>query len=276
MKTTQLSKFSYFCPSNYVIVLTIMQKFKDLIHEELSGWKPFDIIWLVTVCTIITTVTLLTSNTEAFGQSHPTLSDGAVKACVVCSIIAAIIGVINVVLGGKGKLSNYFFGVVSACLMIYINLTVKNYGIMLVSVYNLVMQFVGFRSWSKNMNSTTHEVKKIHMKPNERLIYAGLLVVATVILGFIMQKVGDSHPFIDAFITSAQVLAMIMMVRMYAEQWWLWIVINVASIYLFLTSREVTLALALMYMVYFVNSIIMCVRWEREARENDKLLETNS
>ena len=248
-----------------------MQKFKDLIHEELSGWKPFDIIWLVTVCVIITTVTLLTSNTEAFGLSHPTLSEGAVKACVVCSIIAAIIGVINVVLGGKGKLSNYFFGVISACLMIYINLTVKNYGIMMVSVYNLIMQFVGFRAWSKNMNTATHEVKKIHMKKNLRMIYLGIITAATVILGFIMKKIGDAHPFIDAFITASQIIAMILMVRMYAEQWWLWIVINIASIYLFLTSREVTLALAMMYMVYFVNSIIMCVKWEREARQNDQL-----
>lgn len=246
-----------------------MQKFKDLLHEELSGWKPFDIIWLISVCAIITTVTLLTSNTEAFGQTHPSLSAGAVKACVVCSIIAAIIGVINVVLGGKGKLSNYFFGVISACLMIYINLTVKNFGIMLVSVYNLVMQFVGFRAWSKNMSEVTHEVKKIHMKEKERWIYAGILIVASCVLGFIMRKVGDSHPFVDAFITSAQVIAMILMVKMFAEQWWLWIVINIASIYLFLTSHEVTLALALMYMVYFVNSIIMCVRWEREARIND-------
>ena len=249
-----------------------MQKFKDLLQEELRGWKPFDIIWLVTVCAIITTVTLLTSNTEAFGQSHPTLSAGAVKACVVCSIIAAIIGVINVVLGGKGKLSNYFFGVVSACLMIYINLTVKNFGIMMVSVYNLIMQFVGFRAWSRNMNKTTHEVKKIHMKKNLRLVYFGIIAAATVILGFIMRSIGDAHPFIDAFITASQVIAMILMVSMFAEQWWLWIVINIASIYLFLTSREVTLALALMYMVYFVNSIIMCIKWEREARENDKAI----
>ena len=156
--------------------------------------------------------------------------------------------------------------------MIYINLTVRNYGIMMVSIYNLVMQFVGFRAWSKNMNKATHEVKKIHMKKGQRWLYVGILAVATVALGFIMKNVGDSHPFIDAFITSAQVIAMILMVSMFAEQWWLWIVINIASIYLFFTSREVTLALALMYMVYFVNSIIMCIRWEREARENDKVM----
>ena len=248
-----------------------MQKLKVLVKEELSGWKPFDIIWLVTVCAVITTVTLLTSNAEAFGQSHPTLSATAVKACVVCSIIAAIIGVINVVLGGKGKLSNYFFGVISAILMIYINFMVRNYGIMLVSVYNLVMQFVGFHAWSKNMNSDTHEVKKIHMRWSKRLIYFGIIAITTVALGFAMRYFGDTHPFIDAFITASQVIAMIMMVSMYSEQWWLWIAINIASIYLFLTSREVTLALALMYMVYFVNSIIMCIRWEKEASANDRI-----
>ena len=258
-----------FAPANTQRDSYTMQRFNELVKEELKGWKPFDIIWLVLASVIITTITLLTTDTETFGQSHPTLSMGVVKACVVCSIVASIIVVINVVLGGKGKLSNYFFGVISACLMIYINLMVKNYGIMLVSVYNLVMQFVGFRSRSKNMNATTHEVKKIHMKSGQRWMYVGILAVATVVLGFIMKNVGDAHPFIDAFITSAQVIAMILMVSMFAEQWLLWIVINIASIYLFLTSREVTLALALMYMVYFVNSIIMCIKWEREARQND-------
>ena len=261
-----------FVPANTQNDSYTMQRFNELVKEELKGWKPFDIIWLVLASVIITTITLLTTDTETFGQSHPTLSMGVVKACVVCSIVAAIIGVINVVLGGKGKLSNYFFGVISALLMIYINLTVKNYGIMLVSVYNLVMQFVGFRVWSKNMDASTHEVKKIHMKRGKRWLYVGILAASTVVLGFIMRQVDDAYPFVDAFITSAQVLAIILMVKMYAEQWWLWIVINIASIYLFLTSREVTLALALMYIVYLVNSIIMCVRWEKEACANDKLL----
>ncbi|MCQ2321323.1 MAG: nicotinamide riboside transporter PnuC [Bacteroidales bacterium] len=252
-----------------------MQKLKSLLHEELSGWKAFDVIWLVLLCAIITTVTLLTTDTQGFIASHPdtALSVSAIRTCVICSIIAAILGVINVVLGGKGKLSNYFFGLISAVLMIYINFMVKNYGIMAVSVYNFVMQFVGFFKWSKNMNKSTHEVNKCHMTKKERIIYFSILTVATIVLGLIFRQLpNENRPFIDAFITSAQVLSMILMVKMFAEQWWLWIVINIASIYLFLTSREVTFALALMYMVYFVNSIVMCIKWEKEARENDKLL----
>lgn len=250
-----------------------MQKLKTLLHEELSGWKPFDIIWLVLLCSIITVVTLLTTDTQGFIASHPdtALSVKSIKTCVICSIVAAILGVINVVLGGKGKLSNYLFGLISSILMIYINFMVKNYGIMAVSVYNFVMQFVGYFSWSKNMNKTTHEVNKCHMSGKERILYFSILAVATIILGFIFRQLpNENRPFIDAFITSAQVLSMILMVKMFAEQWWLWIAINIFSIYLFMTSKEVTFALALMYMVYFVNSIVMCIKWEKEARENDK------
>ena len=136
------------------------------------------------------------------------------------------------------------------------------------------MQFVGFSSWKKNMNKETHEVNKVHMRPNQRVIWLTILAIGTIVLGFIFKRLpNENKPFIDAFITVAQVISMILMVKMYAEQWWLWIAINIASIYLFMTSREVTLSLSLMYMVYFVNSIIMCIRWEKEARANDKLLE---
>ena len=250
-----------------------MQKFKALLKEELSGWKPFDIIWLVLICTTITVVTLLTTNSEMIKQSNSNLdfSENEIHTLVILSIIAAIIGVFNVVLGGKGKLSNYLFGVVSAVLMIYINYKVKNLGIMLVSVYNLVMQFVGFFSWSKNMNNSTHEVKKIHMTANERLLYLSILAAGTLVLGFILKHFEEAHPFLDAFITVSQILAMILMVSMFSEQWWLWIGINVASIYIFLTSAQITLPLAMMYVAFFANSIVMCIRWEKEARENDKI-----
>ena len=66
-----------------------------------------------------------------------------------------------------------------------------------------------------------------------------------------------------------QVVAMILMVRMFSEQWWLWIAINCVSIFMYIKAGN--FPITMMYVIYLVNSIIMCVRWEKEAIANDKL-----
>ena len=135
-----------------------MHNFKDLLKDEFKGWKPFDVIWLVTVSIVITVMSILfkyDSATDRFYWIH---------------IVAATCGIINVVLGGKGKLSNYIFGFVHCCLMIYITLVSRLYADFGVTVYNFVMQFVGFFTWAKHMDHKTHEVMKIHASNRTRLI----------------------------------------------------------------------------------------------------------
>ena len=236
-----------------------MQKLKTLLHEELSGWKPFDIIWLVFVCTTITLLSIFfkfDKSSDNFYWIH---------------IVASSCGIINVVLGGKGKLSNYLFGFIHCCLMIYITLVSRLYADMSVTIYNFVMQFVGFFTWSKNMNKETHEVKKVHMQKSTRIIYLAVIAIGTAVVGYLMKRfTNDIAPFADAAKAVMQVLAMIMMVKMFSEQWWIWIVINCVSLFLYIKAGN--LPIILMYGVYLINSIIMCAKWEKEARENDRQL----
>ena len=234
-----------------------MQKFKDLIKEELSGWKPFDVIWLTFVCVFILIFSI--SMHQAW-----------------YNIVAAVCGVICVVLGGKGKLSNYFFGFIDACLMIYIAFRATYYGDMALSVYNLVMQFVGFATWSKHMNKETHSVSKRHLSNPQRLLVLLGLVASTLLVGFLMGRFTDNQqPYVDGFKLSASVIAMLLMVTMCTEQWWIWIAINISGIVLYGVSlyakgEPINIAITIKYLVYFVNSIIMCYWWEREVRENKK------
>ena len=235
-----------------------MQKFKDILKDELKGWKPFDIIWLVTVSVVITVMSILfkyDSATDRFYWIH---------------IVAAACGIINVVLGGKGKLSNYLFGFIHCCLMLYITLISRLYADFGVTVYNFVMQFVGFFTWAKNMNHETHEVMKIHMTNRSRLISLAVIVVGTIGFGLLMKHfTNDLAPFADSAKAVMQVVAMILMVRMFSEQWWLWIAINCVSIFMYVKAGN--FPITMMYLVYLVNSIIMCVRWEKEAIANDSL-----
>lgn len=228
-------------------------KIKEFIKNELSGWKKLEVLWLLAACVIITGLSIYWKDT-------------------VMGIISATTGVACVVLTGKGKLSAYIFGLVNCVLYAIIAYNAKLYGeTMLNAIYYIPMQFVGFYVWNKNMNKENHEVKKMHMKNKTRLLWSLAMALGTVIYGLILKAMGDAMPFVDSFTTVSSVIAMIVSVKMFAEQWWIWILVDIFSVYMWWCNFAVgsdNLATLLMWVVYLGNAIIMCVKWEKEALRN--------
>ena len=58
----------------------------------------------------------------------------------------------------------------------------------------------------------------------------------------------------------------------FAEQWWIWVAVNVFSVYMwwcnFMTGSD-NMATLLMWVVYLGNAIIMLVKWEKEAKNHE-------
>lgn len=230
-------------------------RIKEIIKEELAGWKKLEVAWLLIACAVITGLSIYWQDT-------------------LMGIISATTGVACVVCTGKGKLSAYVFGLVNCVLYAIISYKAHLYGeTMLNALYYVPMQFIGFYIWSKNMNKETHEVKKIHMKNSTRIFWLLAMVVATIVYGFILKKLGDAMPFVDSFTTVSSVVAMIVSVKMYSEQWWIWILVDIFSVYMWWTNFSVgndNMATLLMWVVYLGNAIIMCVKWEKEIAKNKK------
>ena len=228
-------------------------KIRKFIKEELMGWKKLEVLWLVVACLTIIGLSIYWQDT-------------------LMGIISAVTGVACVILTGKGKLSAYIFGLVNCVLYAIISYQAKLYGeTMLNAFYYVPMQFVGFYIWAKNMNLENHEVKKIHMTNKVRLIWLVIMVVGTYLYGLILKLLGDAMPFVDSFTTISSVIAMIISVKMYAEQWWIWILVDIFSVYMwysnFLAGAD-NLATLLMWIVYLGNAVIMCIKWEKEANKN--------
>nr|MCR5660878.1 nicotinamide riboside transporter PnuC [bacterium] len=83
---------------------------------------------------------------------------------------------------------------------------------------------------------------------------------------------GGSLPFADAFTTAASVAALLMSVKMYMEQWIVWIAVDVLTIIMWgiaCASGGASAATLIMWICYLLNGIIMFIKWERESREND-------
>lgn len=229
--------------------------FKEIVKNEFTGWKKLELAWLLIACAVITGLSIYWQDT-------------------LMGIISATTGVACVVCTGKGKLSAYVFGLVNCVLYAIISYKVHLYGeTMLNALYYVPMQFIGFYIWSKNMNKETHEVKKIHMKNFKRILWLLAMVVATIVYGLILNKLGDAMPFVDSFTTVSSVVAMIVSVKMYSEQWWIWILVDIFSVYMWWTNFSVgndNMATLLMWVVYLGNAIIMCVKWEKEIAKNKK------
>lgn len=230
-------------------------KIKEIIKEELAGWKKLEVAWLLIACAVITGLSIYWQDT-------------------LMGIISATTGVACVVCTGKGKLSAYVFGLVNCVLYAIISYKAHLYGeTMLNALYYVPMQFIGFYIWSKNMNKETHEVKKIHMKNSTRIFWLLAMVVATIVYGFILKKLGDAMPFVDSFTTVSSVVAMIVSVKMYSEQWWIWILVDIFSVYMWWTNFSIgndNMATLLMWIIYLGNAIIMCIKWEKEIAKNKK------
>lgn len=226
---------------------------KNFIKEEIKGWKISEVSWLLLSCTIIACLSIY------WGDS-------------LMGIISATTGVACVVCTGKGKLSAYIFGLINCVLYAIISYQSKLYGeTILNAIYYAPMQFYGFYVWSKNMNTETHEVNKKHMTNRSRLLLLSSVVVGTIAFGYVLKSFGDAMPFVDSFTTVSSVIAMIISIKMFTEQWWIWIAVDVFSIYMWwcdFSSGSDNMATLLMWIVYLGNAIIMCVKWEKEARKN--------
>lgn len=226
-------------------------KLKNLIKNELTGWKKIEVAWMLIACLVIAGLSIYWQDT-------------------IMGIISATTGVACVVCTGKGKLSAYVFGLVNAILYAIIAFKAHLYGeTMLNAIYYVPMQFVGFYIWSKNMNEETNEVDKRHMSNKVRLVTLVLMIGATVGYGFILKALGDAMPFVDSFTTVSSVVAMIVSVKMFSEQWWIWILVDIFSVYMWWCDFALgsdNMATLLMWVIYLGNAVIMCVRWEKEVK----------
>ncbi len=228
-------------------------KIRKLIQEELAGWQTWEVLWLLAACILIAGLSV---------YWHDSLM----------GIISATTGVACVVCTGKGKLSAYVFGAVNVVLYAIISFKARYYGeVMLNLLYYFPMQFYGFYVWKNHMNRETHEVMKRGMDRKGRLLMTLAVIVGTAGYGLILRLLGGALPFVDALSTVVSVAAMVISVKMYMEQWVLWIAVDIVTVVMwavaFARGNE-SMATLLMWIVYLGNAVIMYFKWAKEAKRN--------
>ena len=186
----------------------------------------------------------------------------------VLGSMAAITGVLCVVLVAKGSIWNYLFGLVNVSLYAYISYKASLYGdAALNALYYLPMQFIGWWQWRRRgaamsaaeAGDTGVQVKARRFTWKQRAILFLGCAVAVVAVGFLLKHVGDPQPFKDSTTTVLRIVAQALMALAFMEQWALWIITNIVSVVMWCVcvSRGEAHAgvMVIMWVFYLLNSI---------------------
>ena len=194
-------------------------------------------------------------------------------------LTASITGMICVVLVAKGKVANYYFGVVNVLLYAYIAYQSKYYGeVSLNLLYYFPAQFVGLYYWKKNEkeNKGKKTVQVLSMTAFQKIVWGSIVLVGVVLYYFVLRMWGGELPLADSASTVLSVFAMILMVKRLTEQWILWIAVDVISIYLWLTvflEKGNNVSMLVMWSAFLVNAIYGYYNWKRMEKNNEIIID---
>ena len=187
--------------------------------------------------------------------------------------IVAVTGIINLVLCAKGNIWNYIFGIIYNAIYVYISWHSKLYADSAIYLlYYLPMQFIGWAQWKKNQNEDSGAVNAMHLTRRQAIallgIACGLIPLFAALLS--LPAIGDSQPWLDSVTTVVSIIAMYMMVKAIAEQWYIWIVLDAVQTvkWLIATIRgeEHAALMLVMFAFFLANAVYGLIQWNGLAK----------
>ena len=212
-------------------------------QELFGGWKPFEAAWLLIF--IAAQIGIYIYNPDS-----------------ILGMVSGISGIICNVFVSKGKISNYFFGLIFAYTYFYISLGANFLGEMNTTLYVYIpAQFIGYFLWKANMQKEQNSDAVIAkaLTVNGWIGLIAFLVIGTLLFVEILNYYGGSSTGLDGLSTIIVVAAQALMVLRYREQWLLWILLNIISIALWAENTS----MYVMYSAYLLNSLYGYYNWSK-------------
>ncbi len=225
------------------------QAIKD---ELFGGWKAFELVWL-------------------FIFLAAQIGTYIVNPDSLVAMVSGVTGILCVVFVSKGKISNYLFGLIFAYTYFYTAWSANYIGEMNTVLYvYLPAQFIGFFLWKDNLQkekSGTESVIAKSLTLKGWALTLGTIIIGTLLLIQKLKEAGGSSVNLDGLTTVIAVVAQLLMILRYREQWLLWIGLNVISIILWLQAEEGSLPIVIMYSAYLLNSIYGYYNWTKLTKQ---------
>lgn len=228
-----------------------MNKIKDFF----SDWSIKEKCWLAFVCIFQTIVWVINKDTPFM-------------------LILTLTGSLNLVLGAKGKVAGLYFAIINSALYAYNCMSIPLYGEVMYNVlYSIPVSATAIYLWKKN-SSDGGEVKFRTMTFKIVMVVTVLTVAGTFIYSEILQWMGGNFAFMDSLTTVVSVVASMLYLMRYSEQWLMWVIVNALSIVMwimvFVSGDQTALMIIVLKTINLLNSLYGYINWRKIAKKVEK------
>lgn len=186
-------------------------------------------------------------------------------------IIAVVFGVVAIWLASKGEVVNFGIGLVNCVLYgILFGREGLYSGMILQGIY-FAINLYGLYSWRKPKKEVDKELRVMWLTVKERVAIVAVIVVTGVLWGMgvkwgaqlLPENIQEpQYPMVDAILTTASIVAQILLTRKKIDNWVIWVLVDVVYIGLFLmVGMYWTAGLYVVYTGIAVNAVFS---WRKE------------
>jgi len=180
-------------------------------------------------------------------------------------VVAVVMAILYLLLAIRENIWCWFCAGISTAIYVYLFLGAQLFMESALNVFYFIMAIYGWSVWYRG-RTDDHElsVSKWPLMTHAPAIAA--IVVASLISGYLLDTRTDAaFPYIDSLTTWAAIWATFLVARKVLENWWYWLAIDIASIFIY-WSRDLQLT-SLLFVVYVIMIPFGLISWTRSWRE---------
>ena len=196
-------------------------------------------------------------------------ADGNPPWLTVINFISAVCGVICIFFTAKANISNFVFAsvntIVYAVYLVYWHI----WGTALLEIlFYIPMNFISWYFWARHRDrEITRKTKSRRLTGLQNGVCAVVVVASALIYHAVLVKIGGEVAWFDAFTLSIGILATILELLRYSEQYVWWIITDIVSVGMYIAHFDAVYLTK--RSIYLIMAVIGLVNWAKLNRSRN-------
>ncbi|MGQ2982790.1 nicotinamide riboside transporter PnuC [Flavobacterium sp.] len=207
--------------------------------------------------------------TEFFDITHIAFDVHGYRVSYI-ELLGTLTGLVSVYYASRANILTWPTGSINAALLFILFYQVQLYADMFLQVYFFIITLYGWYFWNKKPDDKAITT----MGPQKRLTTFIIVITGTLLAGYGFSHIHEylpeyftipaAWPYADSFIMVASITATTLLAQKKIENWYLWLMVNIASIIVYY-AKEVYF-LSFEYVIFFGLASYGLFNWHKKMR----------